>query len=446
MPSQVPPDIKHYRAAEAELAAEATGQLAVQLGVLDWSAAGTQSAVAAIYAALILGYRRASSTLGLQMYADLRDFAGVAGRWRAVAASDPDPGWFDAIVVNAFKVKAGPPSGSADGGIDLSTVTGRPLVGVRTSSGSSATSIQVPPDLLVRPPDHGDPVRPPRELRPAQRASQEALRPAGDQVYTPEVLRPPEAVHEPPSARPGPPRASAAPRPRPASTASESVRPPTALTHDRGPTRAPIPAVDPGDVSALDFTNVTSEPSAASELSAEELTRVTEVQQTVTDRLTASVQRVVASGGREAVTGTAAGDGAQVQRVPDKAPAPASAEAEVHYIRAPASAKPCAFCVMVAARSMSDYRPYKSVESMMTVVGRGRTPVHSAGPGKRAVGEAYHDNCKCIAVPIWPGFITPMSESRMEAFHDMYAKAYANADGYDTKSVLAAMRQLYGLR
>lgn len=152
----------------------------------------------------------------------------------------------------------------------------------------------------------------------------------------------------------------------------------------------------------------------------------------VTSRLSTSMQRMVNSGSRETVALTAAQDGAEMTRVPDK---PGVGADPAHYVRVPTSMKPCAFCVMCASRS---WRPYTSAAAAGGVVGtRG-----GAQRGTQKIGEKYHDHCACIAVPIFAGKPSPFDRSPYE---EMYAKAYANAGTGSTKSVLAAMRQIYNL-
>lgn len=278
-----PPEVGHYQAGTALLVAEATTQIADQLGGLDWSASTIQSAVTRIYSGVVQGFRSASSTLGLQMYGDVRATAEVRGSWRKVNAPDVDPGWIDAKVGSAFKI-------------------------------------------------------------------------------------------------PAPPRPS------------------------------------PEDLTAQDISGVF------------------DVQQVVTERLTNSMQRMVASGGREAVVLTAGEDNALVTRMPDK---PGVGDDPAYYMRVPTSLKPCAFCVMTASR---EWRPYTSAKAAEFVVGtRG-----GAQRGKQPIGQRYHDHCGCIAVPVFPGKPTPFDRS---PYVLMYDKATANAGTHrDTKKILATMRQLYGLR
>lgn len=90
----------------------------------------------------------------------------------------------------------------------------------------------------------------------------------------------------------------------------------------------------------------------------------------------------------------------------------------------------CAFCGMLASRGAD----YDSEESALKVVGRG-VPVGkgrgrgSKGVGRgikprgsRAIGEKFHDHCKCRAVPIHPG-----NAVQMQADADKYFDAYGTA-------------------
>jgi hypothetical protein len=64
----------------------------------------------------------------------------------------------------------------------------------------------------------------------------------------------------------------------------------------------------------------------------------------------------------------------------------------VRYARY-ASATACAFCRVLATRT----KLYTSAQSATRVGASGRTR------GSRAIGDLYHDNCHCVAVPIRPG-------------------------------------------
>jgi hypothetical protein len=80
--------------------------------------------------------------------------------------------------------------------------------------------------------------------------------------------------------------------------------------------------------------------------------------------------------------------------------------ADREHIRYARQARPdaCAFCRLLATRSTHLYGEKGVIvdpetgEYKLTVVGRaGRTR------GTRAIGELYHDDCHCVAVPIRPG-------------------------------------------
>lgn len=65
----------------------------------------------------------------------------------------------------------------------------------------------------------------------------------------------------------------------------------------------------------------------------------------------------------------------------------------VRYARY-ASANACPFCRILATKTQL----YESAESATRVIGRG-----GRARGTRKVGDTYHDNCHCIAVPVRPG-------------------------------------------
>lgn len=91
----------------------------------------------------------------------------------------------------------------------------------------------------------------------------------------------------------------------------------------------------------------------------------------------------------------------------------------------------CSFCGMLASRS-ADGRLYGSEEAALTVVGRG-VPVPKVRRrggqakgirprGSRALGESFHDFCRCRAVPV-----TPKNAVQLQADADRYYDAYATA-------------------
>ncbi|SIM01002.1 Uncharacterised protein [Mycobacteroides abscessus subsp. abscessus] len=289
------PDLKHWHAANELLATQATAQLGAQLAGVGWSGGDVSAAVTTIYRGIVTAYRRSSSTLALQMYADMRRRAGIDGRSPKVMAPDPAPEWIDTKVASAFKISAKAISLAADSSTD---------------------------------------------------------------------------------------------------------------------------ATDLGPRESVDITGAHA------------------VENIVTARLSNSMQRMVASGGRETVAMTSAEDGAKYTHAPTKPAAPRGDPS--HYIRMPTNLKPCAFCVMLATRD-SDWRSFKTAQSAEFVVGGPR----GAERGSRRVGERYHDHCQCIAVPVWGTEELPFDRT---GYYEMYAKASANAGTGKTKDVLAAMRQIYGIR
>lgn len=105
MPSKTaPPDLQHYQATIDTLAVTAAGQFTAHTAAFDWSSPDIQAIVTSVYGALVQSYRQASATVGLQMYRDLRDDAGIGGAPPRLLAADADPDWIATKVDNAFKV------------------------------------------------------------------------------------------------------------------------------------------------------------------------------------------------------------------------------------------------------------------------------------------------------------------------------------------------------
>lgn len=102
------------------------------------------------------------------------------------------------------------------------------------------------------------------------------------------------------------------------------------------------------------------------------------VVRTVTERVTATVERHIRQVDRETIVETAN----------------SSAE-EIGWARVLSGAENCAFCAMLASRGPV----YRSDKSALSVVGdrRGRTR------GSRDLGERYHDHCDCDAVLVREG-------------------------------------------
>lgn len=90
----------------------------------------------------------------------------------------------------------------------------------------------------------------------------------------------------------------------------------------------------------------------------------------------------------------------------------------------------CGFCGMLASRGAD----YDSEESALRVVGRGVPVGEGRGKGSkgrgrgikargtRAIGEKFHDHCKCRAVQVYPG-----NEVQMQSDAGKYFESYATA-------------------
>lgn len=144
---------------------------------------------------------------------------------------------------------------------------------------------------------------------------------------------------------------------------------------------------------------------------------------TVQTRLAGAVQRHVASAARDTITQNADLEGARWYRY--------------------AQPDACAFCRLLATRGPD----YLSEESAVRVVGRRNksrraTSGRLAGVkrGTQALGEKYHDDCRCEPVAVRPGD-TYEPPDYMDDWTEQYLKAAANSHG-TTKSILAEMRKL----
>ena len=103
----------------------------------------------------------------------------------------------------------------------------------------------------------------------------------------------------------------------------------------------------------------------------------------------------------------------------------------VRYARY-ASANACSFCQILATRTTTDL--YRTERSAVRVVGRAGRP-----RGSRKIGEKFHDNCHCIAVPVFDGqpYTPPDYVSQWEAD---YANARADVGG-KTNDIINHMRR-----
>ena len=102
-----------------------------------------------------------------------------------------------------------------------------------------------------------------------------------------------------------------------------------------------------------------------------------------------------------------------------------------HYARH-ASVGACAFCAMLAQRGPD----YVSEESATRVV---------IGRGKRRLGEKYHPNCHCTAVPVWDK-ATYEEAPYVAQWRKAYTDATRAVRGAEkpTQAVLAHMRETLG--
>lgn len=128
-----------------------------------------------------------------------------------------------------------------------------------------------------------------------------------------------------------------------------------------------------------------------------------------------------------------------------------------------ASANACAFCALLATRGAvywseadarattganlggTDYRKARKLDGGLTSERRSQTLEGRRGRDTtQAYGDKYHDDCRCTAVPVWPG------ERYEEApYVKKWREAYANAPGkpgeaLDVKETLASMRSDLG--
>lgn len=112
-----------------------------------------------------------------------------------------------------------------------------------------------------------------------------------------------------------------------------------------------------------------------------------------------------------------------------------------------ASADACTFCRLMATRGAS----YRSRDSAIYVTGEFDPKTSSFRRGLRGTrpeGEKYHDHCRCIVVPVFPGGAyepPPYVGDWMDAY--MKAKRLAGgAARSDLATILKHMRQLMGSR
>lgn len=91
---------------------------------------------------------------------------------------------------------------------------------------------------------------------------------------------------------------------------------------------------------------------------------------------------------------------------------------------------PCSWCAMLISRGAV----YKSKRSAETVVGR-RGVARGAGPEARAIGQSYHDNDGCTAVPLYE------SEEEPEDVDALYDEWNRVTGGLSGRAALKAWRR-----
>lgn len=135
------------------------------------------------------------------------------------------------------------------------------------------------------------------------------------------------------------------------------------------------------------------------------------------DRLALLVEEVITSADRQTVEANVAAD-------------PAGPRYARH-----ASANACTFCRMLATRG-ADYRTEESATRV--VLQRRRNT--------RELGEKFHDNCRCVAVPVW-GSKAYEEAPYVADWRDAYYSAVGELGGAsDTKAILAHMRESMNLQ
>ena len=111
----------------------------------------------------------------------------------------------------------------------------------------------------------------------------------------------------------------------------------------------------------------------------------------------------------------------------------AAAETGGRWVRT-ATAKACRFCQMLVTRSQEVY----ASELAATRVGHAKS---GRVRGNQAVGDKYHDNCKCQAMEVRPGK-THTPASYTENWLEDYNAARELAGSGDLTAIMAAYRQM----
>lgn len=118
----------------------------------------------------------------------------------------------------------------------------------------------------------------------------------------------------------------------------------------------------------------------------------------------------------------------------------------------------CAFCAMLATRGDAEGYLYATEESATRVVGRGtdlaanqqrrmgRQAEGVKGRGTQALGSKYHDDCNCVAVPVFEGTAYDPAPyvAEWQAAYDKAFKQLTPGTEHYTSELLSNMRQILG--
>ncbi|WP_327100056.1 hypothetical protein OIE68_15530 [Nocardia vinacea] len=138
----------------------------------------------------------------------------------------------------------------------------------------------------------------------------------------------------------------------------------------------------------------------------------------IASRLTRSSQRLIMQPARDTIVESVEGDPADAQ-----------------WARVPQGEVTCAFCLVMASRGAV----YSSRAAASQVIGRrGRTR------GKRKLGDSYHDDCDCQAVPFWDDDEYP-EHYDPDALYQQYTDARDAVRSGDLKTILAELRRQQGI-
>lgn len=162
---------------------------------------------------------------------------------------------------------------------------------------------------------------------------------------------------------------------------------------------------------------------------------------TILTLLAGATQKLIANAGRDTVIAQSGAD-----------------RTRVGYARIPRLGC-CAFCALMASRGAV----YRSRESAEFVRGRGVDASVTAGKrggqgrgvktrGSQAVGDKFHNFCRCVVAPVFPGVTNDYVAEAQQFFSDQYAQVgglVRNSEGRlvtDLKSTLASWREVHGTK